>query len=1239
MQFLIAGAVHGDVNIDVRSDGALSSTDSVLYVVTIDNCTDVTSVSVNTGDATQKVSPADMEHVPGTATAYQYAYTMTGTGRYQPEVTVNFSDGSSQAHAETFHIEKSVPQLGFDAVRFASIDGQQHIIVSANAQDDVDITYVEFSVTGLRASDLRAAGGVVEQARKSAFAATQGARRVYPAADDQQTFELALPVSSELDAAAIAHDGLVLIDIDAVDASGNQSALSKISFTGDDVVETASDLQVRPASIIFTNLLETLTLIPSVDFQFRGRTPLPGLGTGVQYQSSNPDLIVVTPEGVVYPLAETGAENVTITVSYPGLPSVQVPVSVDVSKQLVSLRAEELNAQGQWVLERLNSWLPLPERIIAVFDDNSETEVGTQFPLEYLLASDAAGVLLLDQQNGLQARAIIPEQVPLGLIVRLKNQPAIQTVIPVVALDALPEIELNLPDQVKAGEQIDLEALVDDDVGIKEVRFFMGDTLAGTRNGKPYAISVQTTGQQAGQTFTFTATAVDSAGQQQQTAEKTVRIVAEITDSIPEAEFISPLAMQRCVEGTPIRFQMKNPASGSSGRSNIATVEFFIDGTSIGESVFPTIRKTGDGSGEEIWSLDHIVKQVSTHETTRACHAVLHMRSGASGESEPRLFRVVENQPPSVKILSPQEGASFSAGQTARIEIELADDTLNVGTEVFLLLNGARNNSYFYQDNAVAEMITVGLQRTTHVFTLPVTEEMVGTTLSLQLVTTDFHGLISKSEVLKVPVKADEPPAVAISYPGDGTHFVSGLPLEIRAAATDDVGIAGVDFYVDDRLVGSDPLAPYAFFYDTPADLTVEQKLKLHAVATDGKGQTGKSADVFVTLGKDEEPPVVNIVSPFITATEGGDSLAEVIEESEVVVKTAGYDNVLVDRLELRGVAKQGTLYVLTGNDQDILTGEDFAPQQVPGALRAFSALKLVKVPQFSYADGITHDRYPITVTATDATGNTSTAEIVVAVGPDLAPVVVKAQSDRQIYLPKDHVTIEVQAKDDRGVTALEVNYTIDGQARPDLFVRKGIIPDANGQLPPVDVDDLDLIPGPTVQTQFELDLDALGLSNGAHVIQAAFAATDNRGHRSDAGGPYLYEVHIQPDDNPPLAGISEPVQGSTLYHGDTIQVHWKAQDESRLSQISVTANGVPVHSQSLSEQTESGQFNTTVPASGDELVLALTAVDVFGNAGTTNWRYDLTSDEPPVISIRSPAPGSKLVEGEAFTLAATVSD
>jgi hypothetical protein len=140
------------------------------------------------------------------------------------------------------------------------------LIIEATVHDDTDIQYVGFSATGLRASDLRAAGGIVDIARKNAFAATDGIQKVYPHADDQGLFELVLPVRSELDAAAIAHDGVVLIDIVAVDSSGNQSSLSQISFTGKDVVEEASDLQVNPSQITFTNLLETATLIPSVNF-------------------------------------------------------------------------------------------------------------------------------------------------------------------------------------------------------------------------------------------------------------------------------------------------------------------------------------------------------------------------------------------------------------------------------------------------------------------------------------------------------------------------------------------------------------------------------------------------------------------------------------------------------------------------------------------------------------------------------------------------------------------------------------------------------------------------------------------------------------------------------------------------------------------------------------------------------------------------------------------------------------
>ncbi len=186
-----------------------------------------------------------------------------------------------------------------------------------NPDDDGDITYAGFSVTGIRASDLRAAGGVVARARKTAFAATSGFRRVYPVTDDQEIFTLTVEMTSELSPDEIAHDGVVLADIVAADASGNQRSVSEIAFTGEDVVEKASDLQVQPSEITFTNILETAALIPSVQFEFRGRTPLPGLGKGITYESSAPDCVSVTPGGVVYPRTEDC--DAVITVTYQGL--------------------------------------------------------------------------------------------------------------------------------------------------------------------------------------------------------------------------------------------------------------------------------------------------------------------------------------------------------------------------------------------------------------------------------------------------------------------------------------------------------------------------------------------------------------------------------------------------------------------------------------------------------------------------------------------------------------------------------------------------------------------------------------------------------------------------------------------------------------------------------------------------------------------------------------------------------
>ena len=52
-----------------------------------------------------------------------------------------------------------------------------------------------------------------------------------------------------------------------------------------------------------------------------------------------------------------------------------------------------------------------------------------------------------------------------------------------------------------------------------------------------------------------------------------------------------------------------------------------------------------------------------------------------------------------------------------------------------------------------------------------------------------------------------------------------------------------------------------------------------------------------------------------------------------------------------------------------------------------------------------------------------------------------------------------------------------------------------------------------------------------------------------------------------------------------------------------------------------------------------MTATDVFGNTKESIWTWQLISDQPPVAEIESPAPGTRLREGEQFLLAAFVND
>ena len=94
----------------------------------------------------------------------------------------------------------------------------------------------------------------------------------------------------------------------------------------------------------------------------------------------------------------------------------------------------------------------------------------------------------------------------------------------------------------------------------------------------------------------------------------------------------------------------------------------------------------------------------------------------------------------------------------------------------------------------------------------------------------------------------DAAPTVSITSPAAGD--IIRLSATIKAAATDDKGIAKVEFYADGTKIGEDATSPYEFTWDAKTVVDGEHEIKV--TAYDTIGQT-KSAVVKVTTQSHEE--------------------------------------------------------------------------------------------------------------------------------------------------------------------------------------------------------------------------------------------------------------------------------------------------------------------------------------------------------------------------------------------------
>ncbi|MET0647679.1 MAG: Ig-like domain-containing protein, partial [Pyrinomonadaceae bacterium] len=136
-------------------------------------------------------------------------------------------------------------------------------------------------------------------------------------------------------------------------------------------------------------------------------------------------------------------------------------------------------------------------------------------------------------------------------------------------------------------------------------------------------------------------------------------------------------------------------------------------------------------------------------------------------------------------------------------------------------------------------------------------------------------------------------PSVTLTSPADGQSVVEASIVTLTATATDDVGVASVQFFVNGAEFGAPVTAPpFRIDYNVPAGAT---GFAVSAVAHDYGGNSAATATANVNVTPDP-PPTVSLTAPA-----AGSNL---VNGETVTLKAAAADNVSVSRVvfEVNGV-------------------------------------------------------------------------------------------------------------------------------------------------------------------------------------------------------------------------------------------------------------------------------------------------------------------------------------------------
>ena len=505
------------------------------------------------------------------------------------------------------------------------------------------------------------------------------------------------------------------------------------------------------------------------------------------------------------------------------------------------------------------------------------------------------------------------------------------------------------------------------------------------------------------------------------------------------------------------------------GWGNIILMKFRTDNQTIEFYSWKTAQNVAD---QAVWGAPKIVGWNSQSDTT----------------------------PPMVSMTAPADGATVSG--TVTVSATASDDVGVVGVQ-FLLDDSA-----------------LGAENTTEPYAISwdsTTTSSGPHTLSARA--RDAAGNLTTSATVSVTVGTILPtdttaPTVSMTAPADGAA-VSGM-VSVSAAASDNMGVVGVQFLLDDGALGTeDTTEPYAISWDSTT--AGSDPHTFSARARDAAGNLTTSAIVTITI--DNTAPTVSMTTPANGATVSG----------TVTVSATASDN--------KGVVSA----------QFLLDG-------VPLGTEDTTAPYAISWDSTTASSG----PHTLSARARDAAGNLTTSATVSVTSDNTAPTVsVTAPANGATVTGM--VTVSATASDNRGVAG--VQFLLDGV--------------------PLGSED--------TTAPYSISWDSATASSGSHALSAR--ARDAAGNLTTSA-----TVSVTLDTTAPTVSMTAPANGANV--SGLVTVSATASDNKAVVGVQFLLDGVPLGAEDRTAP-YSISWNTQ-PVSLGSHTLSARARDAVGNQTTS---------------------------------------